>query len=443
MTNGTGNESYTFDGVGNRTASHLSATYGYQAYNRMTSTASATMTYNANANLTQKIEGGTTWTYAWDYENRMTSAANGTATAQYRYDPLGRRIRRIVAATGEDTKFIYDGLDVIMDDDTTTGVTKYQNGPGIDDKLKLTNGGVSKYFIADHLGSTVALTDATGAVAEQNSYDSFGNQSNPGFSSRYQYSGREYDPLSGFYFYRARWYDANVGRFVSEDPIGLAGGDINIYAYVKNNSAAFRDPTGLSRCNPILGAILGGVVGGAAGAGVGALVGATAGAVAGAVVGTFALPGGGTIGGGALGGGGGANAGAVVGGAIGAGIGGYAGYQYCSQPEATTSCQPTPRVQPQPSPTPAPLPVPMPSQPTRSSCPPCQTVSGTIVPVGTTGYRPLDPVPGHGVPGPHHNLFVCNQAPINSPVPCKCFWQKIHAVPPPPPAGSIPIEPFL
>jgi RHS repeat-associated protein len=244
MTNGTSSESYTFDGVGNRTASHLSATYTYQPYNRITATATATMSYNANGNLVQKTEGSTTWQYTWDYENRMTQAANGTATAEYSYDALGRRIRRVVAATGEETKFIYDGLDVVMDDDTTTGVTKYQNGLGIDDKLSLKNGGVTKYFLADHLGSTVALTDASGVATETANYDSFGNQTT-NLSSRYQYTGREYDSFSGFYYYRARWYDADIGRFISEDPIGFSGGSINLYAYVNNNPAKARDPLGL------------------------------------------------------------------------------------------------------------------------------------------------------------------------------------------------------
>lgn len=80
-------------------------------------------------------------------------------------------------------------------------------------------------------------------------------------------------------------------------------------------------------------------------------------------------------------------------------------------------------------------------------CPPCQTVSGKIVPVGTIAYRPLDtPSPGttqHGITGPHYNLYKANQAPRNSPQPCKCFWQPIGAVAPADlPNGAIPIEPF-
>jgi RHS repeat-associated protein len=94
------------------------------------------------------------------------------------------------------------------------------------------------------LGSTNALTSSTGTILEQTSYDSFGNSSNATFSSRYQFTGREFDNFSGLYFYRARWYDANIGRFVSEDPIGSVGG-INFFVYVENNPINFTDHTGL------------------------------------------------------------------------------------------------------------------------------------------------------------------------------------------------------
>jgi RHS repeat-associated protein len=80
-------------------------------------------------------------------------------------------------------------------------------------------------------------------------------------------------------------------------------------------------------------------------------------------------------------------------------------------------------------------------------CPPCKTVSGRIVPVGTIGYRRMDtPPPGkveHGIEGPHFNIYKANQAPRNSPKPCKCFWQSQGAVAPAAlPAGAIPIEVF-
>ncbi len=243
MNNGTANENDAFDNFGNRTSSHLSATYNYQPFNRMTATANTLMNYDANGNMVTKSQGKDFWRFAWDYENRMVSAATRKETVRYKYDALGRRIQRYFKGTKENTKFIYDGLDVVADDDSGV-LTKYQNGPGIDNKLKLTSNGVSKYFLADHLGSTTALTDSSGNVSSSASYDSFGNSTN-NLSTRYGYTGREFDNFTGLNYYRARSYDGKLGRFISEDPIGFAGDDINLYGYVENNPSNYSDPMGL------------------------------------------------------------------------------------------------------------------------------------------------------------------------------------------------------
>ena len=243
MTNGTANEIYAFDNVGNRTSSHQSSTYNYQPFNKLTNTATANYSYDANGNLLSKSEGKSFWRYIWDGENRMSSASTRKQTIRYKYDALGRRVQRYFIRGGsENTKYIYDGMDVVADDNGGV-LTKYQNGLGIDDKLKVSINGTAKYFITDHLGSTVGLTNQSGAIAEQTSYDSFGNSAN-NLSTRYQFTGREYDSFTGLQYSRARWYDAKTGRFVSEDPIGFAGGDINLYGYVRNNSLRYRDPTG-------------------------------------------------------------------------------------------------------------------------------------------------------------------------------------------------------
>ena len=142
-------------------------------------------------------------------------------------------------------KYTYDGLDVVLDDSNGT-LTKYQNGPGIDDKLKSVSGTTTKYFLDDMLGSSVKLVNAGlfGGVSDSNTYDSFGNRTNTSFSSRYQYTGREWDTTTGLQYSRARWYDPQIGRFISEDPIGFRGGDANLYGYVGNNPAMLRDPSG-------------------------------------------------------------------------------------------------------------------------------------------------------------------------------------------------------
>ena len=238
------NESYNYDDVGNRTSSHLSTTYGYQPFNRLTSTATASYGFDANGNTVSKSEGSNFWRYIWDYENRLAKASTRKQNVRYKFDALGRRVQRIVNYGQENTKFIYDGEDVLADDNFGT-LTKYQNGVGIDNKLRVEAGNDVKYFLADHLGSTNGLADATGAITALTLYDSFGNPTNANFPSRYQYTGRESDTFTGLHYYRARWFDAKIGKFMSEDPIGFGGSDINLYGYVFNNPQAIIDPLGL------------------------------------------------------------------------------------------------------------------------------------------------------------------------------------------------------
>ncbi|MCU0293268.1 MAG: hypothetical protein MUF10_14965, partial [Thermoanaerobaculaceae bacterium] len=87
---------------------------------------------------------------------------------------------------------------------------------------------------ADGLGSVVKMTDAAGNVVHPYQYDAWGNiepdTGAPVDGVKYAFTGREWDPETGLYYYRARYLDPKVGRFISEDPIGFAGG-VNFYAY--------------------------------------------------------------------------------------------------------------------------------------------------------------------------------------------------------------------
>ncbi len=238
------NESYLFHKVGNRTSSFLSSSYSYQPFNRLAATQTASYNFDANGNTTAKFEGSNFWRYGFDYENQMYSASTRKQTVRYVYDALGRRVRRHIAGSKENTKFTYDSQDVLLDDDSGTQ-TKYLNGIGIDNKLRQTVGSNASYFLSDHLGSTNGLANSSGSLTASNSYDSFGSALNGSFPTRYQYTGREADSFTGFQFSRARSYDPKLGRFLSEDPIGFAGGDVNLYGYVRNNSVNFVDPSGL------------------------------------------------------------------------------------------------------------------------------------------------------------------------------------------------------
>jgi RHS repeat-associated protein len=212
----------------------------------LTNTNTATFTYDSNGNVSAKTDAAGTTQYSWDFENRLKQVTlpNGRTVA-YKYDALGRRVQR-TPSVGISTNFVYDGSDVIKDLNSDGSTVDYVDGPGIDNKLRLTDSRLSGplYFLQDHLGSTTALANSLGAVVSQKSYDSFGNQS-PGVTlTRYGYTGREFDSDTGLYYYRARWYDPKLGRFISEDPIGLNGG-LNMYTYAKSNPQNMRDPWGL------------------------------------------------------------------------------------------------------------------------------------------------------------------------------------------------------
>ena len=94
MYTGTPAESYSYDGVGNRTSSQRSATYSYQPFNRLTNTTTASYIYDNNGNLISKTEGAGTTQFQWDFENRLTQVVKPSAgSVTYKYDALGRRVQ--------------------------------------------------------------------------------------------------------------------------------------------------------------------------------------------------------------------------------------------------------------------------------------------------------------------------------------------------------------
>ena len=103
---------------------------------------------------------------------------------------------------------------------------RYSHGEEIDQPLAMTRGGDSYFYGVDHLGSVRLLTDAAGAVANRYDYDAFGNLEATSYetvANPFGFTARERDAESGLMFYRARYYDPKIGRFISEDPIGFEG----------------------------------------------------------------------------------------------------------------------------------------------------------------------------------------------------------------------------
>ncbi|RQS71913.1 Rhs family protein [Burkholderia sp. Bp8963] len=244
-----GNLTYAYDNAGRRTqiggtlasmnlpAALTSATY--DADNRLTNWSGTTLTYDANGNLT----GDGSFTYGWDSRGRLVSLV-GAATASFAYDSQGRRTGKTVNGTA--TNFLYDGPSVVQELASGTPTANRLTGLGIDEIYSRTDNLGARSFVTDSLGSTVALTDASGAVKTSYGYEPYGATTTSGEANANaaQYTGRENDG-TGLYYYRARYYHPGFSRFVAEDPITLAAG-ANLYAYVGGNPVSKVDPLGLS-----------------------------------------------------------------------------------------------------------------------------------------------------------------------------------------------------
>jgi RHS repeat-associated protein len=243
-------EFYTYDPVGNRLSSDRIKNYVYNPGNQL-ALDGGNYTYDKNGSLLEKITADGTTTYAWDYDNRLVNVvtSDGTVT-EFAYDPLGRRILKRVTDNGASTAmhYFYDNGNILFEyDDAGTIGNRYTHGLGTDEHLRVDTGKGKYYYHADGLGSTIAVTDTAGTVVQTYQYDSFGNlkdQKNR-VKQPYTYTGREWDKEIGLYYYRARYYDPMDGRFISKDPIGFKGGDVDLYGYVHSNPMNKKDPKGL------------------------------------------------------------------------------------------------------------------------------------------------------------------------------------------------------
>jgi RHS repeat-associated protein len=226
----------------------------YDANNRLTSWNGQSIAYDSQGNMTSASGR----TYTWDARSRLTAIA-GSATASFQYDPLGRRTVKTTPGTSNvATSLTYDGSNPVLEKQGTTVTGTNVTGLGIDSYMARTDTQGSTtaetWPLTDHLGSVIALTEATGTIVTSYNYEPYGNTTVAGTASKnpHQYTGRENDS-TGLYYYRARYYDPKLMRFIAEDPIGLAGG-INSYGYVGRNPIIYRDPDGLIRIPDIPGA---------------------------------------------------------------------------------------------------------------------------------------------------------------------------------------------
>jgi RHS repeat-associated protein len=205
------------------------------------------MVFDANGNLISITEAGATTTYAWNARNKLTSITGPGLSASFVYDGVGRREKKTI--NGNLTEFLHDGGNPVQESSGATILANTLTGLGVDELLARTDvtAGTTSHFLADGIGSTLALADGSGVIQTEYTSEPFGKTTVTGTTDTnpFQYTGRDNDG-TGLHYNRARYYSPGLQRFVNEDPIGLNGG-INLYSYVGNNPISFTDPYGLCR----------------------------------------------------------------------------------------------------------------------------------------------------------------------------------------------------
>lgn len=254
--------SYSLDPVGNwtsvtRDGSTESRTVG--TANRYAAVDGAALTYDAFGNLTGDGER----LFAYDAAGRLstvTRASDGQVLASYEYGPLGRRLAA-TDASGLRTELFYDLRHNVIEEQTGGGTAAtYVYGRGVDDIVSMTRNGQTFFLHRDLSQHVVAATDAAGAVAESYAYDPYGavtvfnaagsQITSSAIGNPLLFTGRRWDEDAGIYYFRARYYHPELGRFLSEDPAGFVDG-MSLYEYATGDPVNFFDPLGLGSksCN--------------------------------------------------------------------------------------------------------------------------------------------------------------------------------------------------
>ncbi len=257
---------YTYDKVGNRQTLSENATTYYYCYhatdcsqpptgNRLINLRTGSLTgplyrqfaYDDSGRVTGKQDGAGNPMYSVSYNGK--GRASGINSHQFAYDANDYRIQKdskLYHLEGEHLEATYSSAGIlqarylrgVVVDEIVNGYHHHSSDP---------NDWTNYSFHHDQLNSVTALTGHTGTTEETTQFDAFGKPLNltiPGTGNDLLYTGREYDRATQLYYYRARYYDPEIGRFISEDPLGFGAG-INFYAYVGNNPINNNDPTGL------------------------------------------------------------------------------------------------------------------------------------------------------------------------------------------------------
>jgi RHS repeat-associated protein len=209
---------------------------------------SATFTHDANGNLTSRTEAGVEWVYAYDARDQLREVRrDGVLFEVYRYDAQGRRVRK-TSADGV-VRYVWDGNRIVQEtDDAGNTIASYHY---VGDRLvsvdHVTEG--TGFYVLDGLGSPVGLVRADGSVAARYHLDAWGvlRAEEGDYPNPFRFTGHQFDEATGLYYAKARYYDPDTGRFLSEDSAeGLADtpASLHRYLYANDNPTTYVDPDG-------------------------------------------------------------------------------------------------------------------------------------------------------------------------------------------------------
>ena len=179
--------------------------------------------------------------YIWNDRNHLLQSVRADDISSYKYDALGRRIQKIEA--GKNASYIYDMMNILRA--TVDGTSfDYLRGLGLDEIWASRSELVQKTYLTDRLGSIIGTVSAQGLEQTAN-YDEYGGLGafNRGNIPNFGFTGREHD-LGTLIYFRARFYDAESGRFLTPDPL-YSSFEANGYIYAQNDPVNKTDRLGL------------------------------------------------------------------------------------------------------------------------------------------------------------------------------------------------------
>ena len=229
--------------------------FSYNGRNQVTSVenvgdpnATVSYGYDENGNQVSRVSAAGATTFTFDVKNRLVEAgADGSTLGSYRYNFMGLRVQKTTADSGEE-RYVYDQQSVLLRRGEAGAVTKYEYGPTR--LLSVNDSGDGRaYYLFDALGSVTDMTTAAGIVLGRYQWDAWGNKrsSIETDANPFGFTGHEHDDETGLVYAKARFYDPELGLFLSEDPVMGGVGEppsLHRYLYAFQNPTVYVDPDG-------------------------------------------------------------------------------------------------------------------------------------------------------------------------------------------------------